>query len=429
MSASHAEPYIVVMPKLGLSMTEGTIVEWIKHDGDWVNKGEDLFTFESDKSAIVIEAPVSGSLHILVDIGQPVEVQTPIAVIGEDSAPTKHEQHPPQGEPGQQSGPARARESGQPPSGSLASPRARARAREMHLDLDGIRGTGIRGMIVVSDVERARQTVEIQATPVARRLAKEAGVGLAGIKGTGPSRRITRADVESMINRSDRQVGGLTGLRAIIADRLSAGWAERPQVTLHTQADAVNLVAIRERLGQEMSISVPFDALFVRIVSHALSEFAYMNTSLTASGVEELKEINIGVAADTDRGLLVPVLHQADRLSLAETCQMLERLLERAHRGTSLPDELGGGTFTITNLGMYGVDAFTPIINPPEAAILGIGSIVTRPTAWGGGVALREQVTLSLSFDHRLVDGAPAARFLARVRDLVEQPTELFGQE
>jgi pyruvate dehydrogenase E2 component (dihydrolipoamide acetyltransferase) len=428
MTGPPTESYVVVMPRLGLSMTQGTIVEWNKQDGEWVDKGDDLFTFESDKSAIVIEAPASGPLHILVEVGKTVDVQTPVAVIGDDSELEEEWEGGSQAHREERPSVAAAEVQGGKRRGIAASPRARAQAKARGIDLAGLRGTGIRGMIVVSDLEHADVQPAILATPVARRLAAEAGLDLSRVSGSGPQRRITRVDVERALAGPSTGAQGLTGLRAIIADRLSTGWRERPQVTLNTEADAVNLIARRDRLSQELGDKVPFDVLFVRIAAMALSEFRYMNATLTPSGIEELPNINIGVAADTDRGLLVPVLHRANQLTLAEMHHSLAELSERAQSGTSLPDDLSGGTFTITNLGMFGVDAFTPIINPPETAILGIGRIVLRPTAWDGRVALREQLTLSLSFDHRLVDGAPAARFLARIRDLIEQPSDLFGE-
>lgn len=427
MNTTHSEPYLVVMPRLGLSMTEGTIVEWHAEDGEWVKKGDDLFTFESDKSAIVIEAPASGPLHILVDVGETVKVQTAVAVIGEASdmgvAPDADGQGVIAPEPPAFDTPAKPKHQ----QVVAASPRARAQASAKGLDLNDIRGSGVRGMVVEADLVKAGHPIEIRATPVARKLAQQAGLDLAGVEGTGPNGRVTRADVELAMAESSATTQGMTGLRSIIAERLSAGWRERPQVTLTAEADAVELIAFRERLSSGSQGKIPFDAVFVQIVAQALSEFRYMNATLTPLGIWELAEINIGVAVDTERGLLVPVLHAVDRMTLIETSQALSELSEQAQSGRTLPDDLTGGTFTVTNLGMYGIDAFTPIINPPETGILGIGRIVLRPVAWEGGVALREQVTLSLSFDHRVVDGAPAARFLARIKELIEQPTAKFG--
>lgn len=428
MNAIPQEPHVVVMPRLGLSMTEGTIVEWNKLDGEWVNKGEDLFTFESDKSAIAIEAPASGTLHILVSAGQTVAVQTPVAVIGSRSEPGTISAVAGHVEAGGRATSAGIHGEKKDRTAIAASPRARAQAKARGIRLGEIHGSGPRGMIVVADLDKAPRPGAIQATPVARKLAQEAGLDLSSIKGTGSNQRVTRTDVELAIATATTPSRGMTGLRAIIAKRLSEGWRERPQVTLTTDADAVNLIAVREALSNTSRDKIPFDALFVRIAARALAEFPYMNATFTPAGPQQLPDIHVGVAVDTERGLLVPVLHHADRMTLGETCQALSRLMDEAQHGRSLPDDLSGGTFTLTNLGMYGIDAFTPIINPPETGILGIGRIVARPVGWGGTVVLREQLTLSLSFDHRLVDGAPAAKFLARIRELIEQPSVVFAE-
>jgi pyruvate dehydrogenase E2 component (dihydrolipoamide acetyltransferase) len=217
----------------------------------------------------------------------------------------------------------------------------------------------------------------------------------------------------------------LSGLRAVIAERLSASWRERPHVTLTTEADATNLVSARQQLTEELGRKVAYDALLVALVARALREQPGINARLTERGIEQVAEINIGVAVDTERGLLVPVVHDVAGRDLLQIQQALAELVERALAGRSLPDDLSGGTFTITNLGMFEVDAFTPIINPPESAILGVGRIIAKPVAVDRQVVVRDRMTLSLSFDHRLIDGAPAARFLQRVKQLVERPFAL----
>ena len=224
---------------------------------------------------------------------------------------------------------------------------------------------------------------------------------------------------------AETPVHPLTGLRAIIAERLSAGWRERPQVTLTTEADATNLVSARQQVIAETSDKISYDAFLVLLVARALREHPNVNATLTETGIAQLADINIGVAVDTERGLLVPVVHNANAKSLTEINLALRELAERAVAGRSLPDDLAGGTFTLTNLGMYEIDAFTPIINPPECAILGVGRIVSKPVGLNGQVVLRDMLALSLSFDHRLIDGAPAARFLQRVKQLVEWPFAL----
>lgn len=428
-----AEAYVVVMPRLGLSMTEGTIVAWHKQEGETVAKGELLFSFESDKSTLEIEAPADGLLHILIPAGETVAVQTPVAQIGEGGQAAL-----PAAQPANASarlGPVSS-DAYQPGDRRqlAASPRARAQARSLGLSLEGLKASGPRDMIVVADLAQAPPKAPVRATPLARRRAAAAGIDLAALGGSNPPQRITRADVERALSLAPPaptdagHLQGLFGLRAIIAERLSTGWRERPQVTLTTDADAARLVALREDLSGSAGEKILYDALFVLIVARALREFPTMNATLTRQGIQQLSSVHVGVAIQTERGLLVPVLRDADRLSLPAIQRGLKELAARALGGRSLPDDLSGGTFTITNLGMFGIDAFTPIINPPEAAILGIGRIVPRPVGLDGAIVLRPMVALSLSFDHRLNDGAPAARFLARVRELVEAPPPLDPQ-
>jgi len=197
-------------------------------------------------------------------------------------------------------------------------------------------------------------------------------------------------------------------------------------VTLFAEADATILVQLRKQLGEALESRLGYDEFFVRIVAHALGELRYMNARLTEEGTRELQQIHVGVAVATERGLLVPVVRNADQKGLEAIAGELRDLVSRAREGGLSPDDLSGGTFTITNLGMYGVQHFTPIINLPECAILGIGTIAPRPAVLDGEVVARDRVALSLTFDHRLVDGAPAARFLQRVVQLVEEPRLLL---
>jgi pyruvate dehydrogenase E2 component (dihydrolipoamide acetyltransferase) len=217
----------------------------------------------------------------------------------------------------------------------------------------------------------------------------------------------------------------MSGLRAVIADRLSSSWQERPHVTLTSEADASNLVSARQQAIAELGQKVSYDSFLVALVARALTEHPFVNVRFTRAGIEEIAQINIGVAVDTERGLIVPVVRDAPGKSLVEIQQTLGDLVGRALASSSLPDDLTGGTFTLTNLGMFEIDAFTPIINPPESAILGVGRIVPKPIAVSREVVVRDMMTLSLSFDHRLIDGAPAARFLQRVKQLVERPFTL----
>lgn len=435
------DTHTVVMPKLGLTMTEATLVEWHKDDGETIEKGNVLFTLETAKSTLDIEAPVSGTLHILVPAGETVPVKTPVAQIG--GAATQQSGKPSKPQTSKIVEPRIEKTAEQPKKTSSrlepASPKARALARERGTALEGIAGTGPRGMIVVADVEDAAVEPHVDASPVARNVAAQLDVDLSTVRGSGPRGRIMRADVERAATAQTatppetktaptEAVASLSGLRGIIAERLTRSWQERPQVTLITELDATNLVNARAQLNAEPDVKVSYNAFLVRAVALALRDHPKANVALTDEGLQQREQINIGLAVDTERGLMVPVLHDADGKDLLDIDLELTVLAQRALDGTSLPDELTGGSITVTNLGMYEIDAFTPIINPSESVILGVGQIAAKPVVIDGELAIRQMMTLSLGFDHRVIDGAPAARFLQRIKRLLERPIWLVSR-
>jgi len=437
------QAYQVVMPRLGLTMTEATILEWLVPDGTWVDKGTPLFAIENEKSTLEIEAPASGYLQIQAPVGSVVPILKPVALLKTVQKALTTQETPAETPPAEKAESTKAQtapvttpvEEKAAPGEIRASPKARLEARKQGVGLKGIQGSGLRGMVVFEDVKEILQKQTVRATPVARRMAEASGVSLQHVSGSGLRGMVTRQDLEqfqaSMKAGESLPSAGLrplSGLRAIIADRLSNSWRERPQVTLTTDADATFFVAARRQINAELAQrfgdkapKVSFNAMLVLLVTRALQEYPYMNVQLTPDGIQTMPEINIGVAVDTERGLLVPVVRKADSMRLLEINAELAALVERALSGRSLPDDLSGGVFSITNLGMYEIDAFTPIINPPECAILGVGRIVPRPVGVEGQVVLREMMALSLSFDHRLVDGAPAAKFLQRIKQLIER--------
>jgi pyruvate dehydrogenase E2 component (dihydrolipoamide acetyltransferase) len=268
------------------------------------------------------------------------------------------------------------------------------------------------------------------ATPLARRVAAAHHIDLGAVSGSGRDGRITRADVEARVAAPEPDSGGeiarFTTVRAVTARRMAEG-AEVPQVTLFTEADATELVAARRQINDLLDeAKVSYNALLVAICGRALAEMPDLNASLAPDGLRLHAAVNIGVAVDTERGLLVPVVRDVPSLPLSAINAALAALVARALAGKSRPEDLEGGTFTITNLGMYDVDAFTPIVTPPQVAILGVGRIAPQVVPHEGQIAIRERVALSLSFDHRAVDGGPAARFLKRIKDLVERPYGLL---
>jgi pyruvate dehydrogenase E2 component (dihydrolipoamide acetyltransferase) len=326
-------------------------------------------------------------------------------------------------------------------SSGMASPAAKRRAKELNVDIQLVKGTAEGGRISVADVEAFAQAQvaakassgEIRASPLARRIAQSAGIDLAIIKGTGKDGSISKEDVEAAIAARQQIVAQpapaveiipIKGVRAVISERMHASSQQTAPVTLTTEVDATAFVQTRQKLNEQFSEAlgwrIAYNDILVKLAAITLQDFPYINARQEGDTIHLLKEINIGVAVDTERGLLVPVVRNADRLSITQISRELRALAERALAGKSQPDDLTDGTFTITNLGTFGIDAFTPIINLPQIAILGVGRINQKPVAYKGGIHLREQVYLSLTFDHRLVDGAPAARFLQRIGDLIQ---------
>jgi pyruvate dehydrogenase E2 component (dihydrolipoamide acetyltransferase) len=447
----------VILPKLGQTMEEGAIVEWFKEEGEAVSRGDMLFSVESDKAVLEVEATTRGYLRkILVPAGEAVPVLTPVALItretdepldayqlGDETAaaqPTVGALEPTAAEPEDGSDKDRAGDR------IFASPRARKTAREKGIDLSQVSGTGPNDRIVEQDVLDYVELLAAgpKATPVAVRTAGALGVDLAALAGTGTGGRITKADVEeaaaaasqpepSPVEAPAIESMPVTGLRRIVAERMAASDQATARVTLITEADATAFVEARTQLVasvvEEWGFAPGYNDLLGLIVARALGEFPYMNARLSEDGsaIERLSTVNLGVAVDTERGLLVPVIRNAGQMGLRAFGTEFRRLMEQARTGKSLPDDLTGGSFTITNLGMYDVDAFTPIINLPEAAILGAGRIQAKAVVLEGEIIARQMWTLSLAFDHRLVDGAPAARFLQRIKQLVENPYLLLS--
>jgi pyruvate dehydrogenase E2 component (dihydrolipoamide acetyltransferase) len=322
------------------------------------------------------------------------------------------------------------------------SPRARRLAKEKKVDLHKVKPTGGDGVRIVEQDVLAYLGQLPRVSPLARKVAAEAGVDLGTMAGTGLGGRITKMDVERILHveapapapiamtaLGDEEIlerVPLSGVRAIIAERMGTSVHTTARVTLVSEVDATEFVAMRERIkdrvSEEWGFAPGYNDLLAKIIATALRKFPYMNARLTTEAVEYLKPINLGMAVDTERGLLVPVIRNADQKSLRAFGLEFRELVERARNRKSLPDDLTGGTFTITSLGAFGVDAFTPVINLPEAAILGVGRIAPKVVPRDDQAVIRTMCTLSLVFDHRLVDGAPAARFLQYIRELMEEP-------
>ncbi len=429
--------YQVVMPRLGLTMVNGKIVEWYKKDGEWVEKGEPLFSIENEKATLDIESPASGKLEIQIEPDIVVPILSPVGLIYTKEKSSSHHAGQKEEQPAAPVAAKSVEKTAATPTAPRSeqvsiSPRARKAARAAGIDLSQVSGSGIRGMIVTADImnKKSRDQQAIKATPLARKMAAETGVDLAGVTGTGLRGMVRKEDVEKCrqsVPAAPEPLAAepLGGLRKVIAERLGKSWIERPQANLTTEADASLFVEARQQINRELSkkdIKISYNTLLIKLVAQALREFPYMNVSLVPEGLQQHQQVNIGLAVDTPRGLMVPVLRDADYKNFECLQNDLDVVVEKTLAGTAAWDDLTGGTFTITNLGTYEIDAFSPIINPPECAILGVGRIHQKAVVVDGQIVVRAMMALSISFDHRLVDGAPAARFLQRVKQFIEQP-------
>lgn len=439
----------IVMPKLGWTMEEGVLDEWVKQDGDEVQAGDIIFVVESDKALQEIEAFDSGILRILPDappLGSMVKIGELLAylVAPGEAPPFELEETPTVAtsihsaeSPAPASQAAYAKERRESRSGGpAASPRAKRIAAELNIDWSSLTGSGSGGRIVERDVRAAAEVAtatpegDLRITPVARRVAQHAGLDLDELAARFAGARVTREDVETLAAEreaipDDRRVA-MTRVHRVTRDRMVESARTAAPVTLTSEVDATELVQLRRKLKADGADIVPtYTDLLTTLVARALREHPALNASIEGDDVILRGAINIAVAVDSERGLFAPVIAGADTLSLLELTTASADLVTLARQGKLKADQLHGATFTITNLGMYDIDAFTPIISLPQAAVLGIGRIVARQVvidAEAERTAIRHMLTLSLTFDHRLTDGAPAARFLQRVGQYVETP-------
>ena len=429
----------IVMPKLGMAMTEGVVVKWLKEDGASVRKEEPIATVMSKKITYQVVASSDGILRHAAQIKETRPVGAAIAYIlasGEELPAEAAAPSPPVVAAPQAAAPAPAPVAAKEEKPFvLASPAARRLALEKGIELMEVKGTGPGGRITEADVlrftEERAKAPEILASPMAKKLAREHGIDLAQVKGMGAGGRITEKDVLAFVETRQAlsptrppgappQVIPFIGMRQAVAQRMTESLQTMAQVTLLTEADVTEMVRMRERLKQRFDLT--YTDIIVKAVATALKEHPLLNAALVGEEIQLLSEIHIGVAVALEDGLIVPVVRDADKKSLQDIAQETKRLAEGARAGSLTVDEVTGSTFTITNLGMYEVDGFTPIVNPPEAAILGVGRIADRALVIQGGIHVRTTTTLSLAFDHRLVDGAPAAHFLAKLTSLLENP-------
>lgn len=397
----------VIMTKLGLTMKEGTVVNWLKKEGEHVEKGEPLLEVETEKISSELEAPASGVLlKITAQKGATVPVSGLLGIIGEPSE-----------------------------------------------DVSSIQDTAIEVEIsaaaheteVMKPVVDEVSTERVRISPLARKIAEEQKVDLTKIKGTGPDGRIVKEDVLRVLGKAETmgpsatslskegveiaEVIPLIGMRKTIADRLSQSYNSAVHTTVMTEVDMTEASNFRKELlikvKEETGASLTYTCIIVKAAASALKEHKLVNSTLEGQEIKILKNVNVGVAVDVEEGLIVPVIHNADQKSLSEIAAFLDKLAEKARSQTLSMEEISMGTFTVTNLGMLGVHTFIPIINPPQTAILGVGTIEDKPVIVKGKIEARSVLNLSLVYDHRIINGAEAARFLQTMRRILERPSAM----
>nr|AAA21747.1 dihydrolipoamide acetyltransferase [Clostridium magnum DSM 2767] len=439
---------IVVMPKLGLTMTEGTLVTWKKAEGDQVKVGEIFFEVSTDKLTNEVEASDEGIVRkLLVNEGDTVECLKPVAIIGSadedissllngssegsesaeqnDTKAPKKEAEAPKGAVEKQQGKVKA------------SPAAKKLAAENNIDITLVEGTGPQGRITTEDVEKYIEDSKnaSKASPMASKVAAELNVDLSTIEKDG---RIMKEDVLSLckgnapeeckVNPSEdkytEKIVPMTQIRKIISARMHESWITSPTVTYDIKVDMTSLKRFKDALKDVCKVT--YTDLIVKIVSKVLLQFPLLNCSINGNELITRNYVNMGVAVAIDGGLVVPVVKYANEKGLKEISTEVKDLAKKAKSNQLKPENMTGGTFTITNLGMFGIEYFSPIINQPEVAILGVNKITETPVVQNGEIVIKPLMNLSLTANHRAVDGSVAAQFLSKVKEYMEKPELLM---
>jgi len=439
------------MPKLSSTMQVGTLLQWFKEEGDSVEVGEPLFEIMTDKINIEVEAYEEGILlKRYFDEDAEVPVNHVVGFIGEEGEKV------PDSPPGESSSSIQTveqsdlnneeakrkstepiieieeRESGEK---VRATPAARKLAGKEGVRLFDVSGSGPNGRIHVEDViDYLRSSPK--ATPLAKKVADDKGIDISQIAGTGPNGKIYRSDVEgnevvpSTDEGTDSKRVKLDNIGKVVAKRMVESALTAPHVTITTEIDMTETISMRKQLLDKIEkkngYRLSYTEIIMKAVAYTLKKHPIVNASLQDDEIVMHKAINIGLGVAVGNGLLVPVVKHVDQKGLARLTEECKTLGREARDNKLNPNSMSGGTFTISNLGMYAVDTFTPIINQPESAILGVGRINDKPVGINGEIKLRPMMTLSLSFDHRIINGAPAAAFLTDLKTVLEQPFELL---
>ena len=435
-------PTELIMPSLGFDMTEGKVARWLKQEGDRIEKGQVIAEIETEKATVEIEATVSGILRkITVQAGETVAVGTVIGIIaGEDErpaeAPKPRAPSPPPapspGEEGRQKPGERRQEAGE----------RRQESEDRRQKAGERREEPVETREEPEEAEEGPPERRIKASPVARKKAEEAGIDLARIAGSGPGGRIMERDVQAAVEAGpsreepaaeaeppEGEAVPLNRMRRAIARRMAESKANAPHFYVTVEVNMDEALKIRNQLSELApdAEKISVNDLIVAAAARALKRFPNLNASYRDGSLLKRSRINIGIAVALEDGLIPPVLRDADRKTLQEIAAESKALGERARAGRLRSDDLGSGTFTISNLGMFDVDEFLAIINPPEAAILAVGAVTRRPVATDGEVRIAAMMKATLSVDHRVADGAEAGRFMQALKKLLENPLHLVA--
>ena len=443
----------VIMPKLGFNMDKGTLVRWIKKEGDLVKEQEVLFEIETDKTVMEVDAQTSGILRkILVAEGEEVPVTLPIAILGdkdEDISKMIDEAYQKLGkteiaekeEPKVDKEVSSATEVKQKiepeePKKEFKkiSPGARRKAKELGVEVQLVKGSGPGEVVIEKDIISYYQNHRIKMSPVAQKIAEKVGIDLETIKGTGIGEKIIKKDLQETlakseeVNKTGKRIP-YAGMRKIIGDKLSQSKFTAPHVYFTVSVDISKVVDLLNRFNQDSEERISINDFLVFTAAKVLAEQPNINCSLVGEEIVYHKDINVGVAVALEEGLIVPVVKNVNKKNLPILSKETKKLIKLAHEKKLMPDDYKGGTFTVSNLGMYGIDNFTAIINPPEAAILAVGGIKKMPAVIEEEgvekIGIRSLIKITLSADHRLIDGAMAANFLNRLKYYLEFPENL----
>ena len=421
---------IVIMPKLGYTQDEGELIQWYKAEGETVKKGEPFFAVQTDKTVIRVDATEDGTvLKLLAEPGTVMPVFTPIAVIGR---PGEDPEEVLKSEKTDGDAVTQAEKNGAEEEPVRLTPRARRFAAEQGLDLKeiaGIKGTGYEGGITERD---------IKASPLARKMAPDLGIDLRTVQGTGAQGKIRKADILRAASAAGEKPGlrvaeeiPYRGIRRVIGERMSQSKREVPHAYFSDAADTGKLTALRSLINEKGEYRVSLSDLLIVAVGKALQKYPLMNVSLQGDRIIRYESVNIGTAVAGEAGLIVPVVKNVQEKSLRQIAAETRELFSRAQKGRLRPEEYSEGTFTVSNLGMAGIEDFCAIVNPPEAGILAVSAIRKKPVVVTGEdgddrIEIRPMMKIRLSVDHRVVDGMLAAQFVYEIKRLLEEPTLLL---